>query len=232
MRYLFIFISLNSFAITLIDQKKDVVKSKKISNNSMLKQQIEYYKNKANTYKKLSEVNQNSFDLYDDFKKFRSGDMIKGHLFNYVLSTNLNTPIIVIPDTDRLPEGSKILCEGRVFQKRVAAQCSKVITPTNTIEINAVLLSRDGSFGLVGKYEDGRNYEMTKIIAQGALNNILESQRDTINTDLGLRPDRSNKNILLDGVLGGVSKANYDIKEGSLSSVYLRSRLKIILYFK
>ena len=232
MRYLFILFSLNSFAITLIDQKKDVAKSKKISNNSMLKQQIEYYKNKANTYKRLSEVNQNSFDLYDDFKKFRSGDMIKGHLFNYVLSTNLNTPIIVIPESDRIPEGSKVLCEGRVFQKRVAAQCSKVITPTNIIQINATLLSQDGSYGLVGKYDDGRGYELTKSIAQGALNNVLESQRDTLSTDLGLRANRSSKNIIIDGAIGGSSSVIKDSAISHFPSIYLKSKMKLILFFR
>jgi hypothetical protein len=222
----------SSFAITLIDRSKPKkIESNKLDNTKILKEKLEYYKMKAETYKRLSYTKKQGFDLNDDFKKFRSGDMIKGHLFNYVLSTNLNTPIIVIPHSKKLPKGSKILCEGRVYQKRVAAECTKIITSTREIEINAILLSEDGSFGLVGEYNDGRDYELTKNVVQGAMNNILEGQRDTINTQIGLRSDRSVKNMVLDGVIGGFSEVHDGVKVEYSPSVYLKKNLSLILYF-
>lgn len=231
MKFLLLLMSLNASGISLIEKKPEIIRQKS-TNKNLLREQLEYYKNKANTYKKLSEVKRNNFDLHDDFKEFRSGDMIKGHLFNFVLSTNLNTPIIVIPESDKLPKESKILCEGRVFRKRVAAECSKIVTPSSEIEINAILLSEDGSYGLVGEYKDGRDYELANNVVQGTMTNILEGQRDLINTEIGIRSKRTSKNLILDGFFGGLSNQNEQKNSSNLASVFIEKKTKTLLYFK
>jgi hypothetical protein len=70
----------------------------------------------------------------------------------------------------------------------------------------------------------------SSLVVKGAMNNILEGQRDTINTQTGLRSDRSPKNMVLDSVIGGVGEVNQSYENTYNESVFIKNNLKLIVY--
>ena len=82
---------------------------------------------------------------------FKTGTVIKGVLLNSVVSTNLESPLVVeVVDGEALPSGSKFTCSGVTKFKRVVSACNKFNTPNDSEEfaVQVSLLNLDGSSGL------------------------------------------------------------------------------------
>ena len=90
--------------------------------------------------------------------KIETAKAFKGLLLNSVVSTNLESPLLVQVFRDqKLPVGTKFSCKGITKNKRVLTYCDRMITPTREIEVKVQILNLDGSAGLRGQYSDGKD---------------------------------------------------------------------------
>jgi hypothetical protein len=96
--------------------------------------------------------------IWDGSKKIESTKVIPGILLNSVVSTNLESPLLIkaFPN-DSIPEGAKFRCSGVTKNKRVLTLCDRMITPSKEVEVKVQVLNLDGSAGLRGEYNDGKD---------------------------------------------------------------------------
>ncbi len=103
--------------------------------------------------------------IWDGSAKIQAGKTIRGMLLNSIVSTNLESPIVVevLPDQG-IPVGTKLLCLGVTKFKRVQSFCQKLVTKTKELPVSVELLNLDGSAGLLGVFDDGKEDLVTGMI--------------------------------------------------------------------
>ena len=61
---------------------------------------------------------------------FKTASVLRGRLLNSIVSTNLQSPLVIEVHSEQgLPEGTILSCLGMTKFKRVVAGCSRLITP-------------------------------------------------------------------------------------------------------
>lgn len=95
--------------------------------------------------------------IWDQRGRILTGKVIRGALLNSIYSTNLKSPVLIKAERGQgLPFNSKFSCFAVTKHKRVHTLCNKLITDQREIPVSAQILNDDGSAGLVGDYEGGR----------------------------------------------------------------------------
>lgn len=143
---------------------------------------------------------------------FKTGTIIKGILLNSVISTNLESPLIVeVTDGEALPIGTRFICRGVTKFKRVLSVCHKLITPNDEeeFEIRANLLNMDGSSGLkADEVYSGKEEYMGASIATAFSRGLIELGTERLSSPYGELTINNRKNRITNGVLNSLDETN------------------------
>jgi hypothetical protein len=147
--------------IKAIHLKSDTVKS----TQSAIAKQSEVDKiskefDKKNALEVQSFLNSRNLGITDNTNNFDvlTGTTLKGIVLNSIVSSNLESPIIVqvTESSCDIPVGAKFICTGASRGKRVQASCLKLVALSEEFDTSANLLNIDGTSGLTGKVFTGK----------------------------------------------------------------------------
>ena len=238
MYILILLVSFNAFSLSLLPKKEEKKVYDKVSVKKSAPKRNNYLRfleaeNKS--LKKIANMRLSRPDIWEDNALFRTGDMISGKTFLSILSTNLDSPIVIIPSSNpNIPDGSKVLCKGRTKHKRVMVSCNKLVTPQYTVDIDAVLLESDGTFGLSGQYYSGKEEFIAGVLATEFTKGVLSTQQDRLDTVIGTVTKNNTRNQLLNGLITSSSAATDMMREEMQSKepkVFISRNKKVILFF-
>jgi hypothetical protein len=175
------------------------------------------------------------FSLTYDFK---TASVIKGRLLNSVVSTNLESPIVIeIHPEQGLPDGTVLSCLGMTKFKRVVTGCSRLITPGASGEeydVEISILNKDGTAGLTGEYYTGKELYVAGMIASSFARGSIELSQSRIATTGGELKVNSAKNRYLEGILNSADEASDLMKKEMQTSepkVFVKAGKEVLIYF-
>lgn len=152
---------------------------------------------------------------------FKTGTVVKGVLLNSIVSTNLESPLIVeVLDGETLPLGTRFGCKGVTKYKRVMAACNKLITPNDQeeFEVQVSLLNVDGSSGLkADEVYTGKEEFVAASVATAFSKGLIELNTERLATPLGELTANTRRNRLTNGVLNSLDDTN-DLMNGEMKS--------------
>lgn len=169
---------------------------------------------------------------------FKTGSVFKGILLNSIVSTNLESPLIIqVKENQGLPSGSKFSCIGVTKYKRVVAACNRLIIPNEDkeFEVQVSLLNIDGSSGLKADfYYTGKEEFIAATIATSFAKGMIDLQAERISTPLGELTSNTSKNRILNGALGATDEINNLMKsemQNKEPKVYIEAGKEVLVYF-
>lgn len=223
-----------------LEARITMLKNKKSKKKSSTKK-----RGSGELFKRLMQNNQKINDLlkartqipviWEGNQRVLTGKTYRGTLLNSINSTNIASPVLVQADLNQgLPFNSKFSCQAITQQKRVYCICNKLITTTKEIPISAQLLNLDGSSGLAGIYEDGKEDLITGMILSEFSQGVLASAQDKITTPFGNIQEHGLKNHLLQGGVksaSGASKILSEEMKQTVPVVTIKAGAKVLIYF-
>lgn len=169
---------------------------------------------------------------------FKTGTVFRGTLLNSIVSTNLESPILVeVKEHQGLPRGSKFSCIGVTKYKRVVAACNRLIIPDEDkeFEVQVSLLNRDGSSGIKADYYySGKEEFAAASVATSFARGMIELQTQRVATPLGELTANTASNRVLNGVLESTDDINSLMKSEMQSKepkVYIEAGQEVLVYF-
>ncbi|MGZ3789421.1 MAG: hypothetical protein ACXVLQ_12910 [Bacteriovorax sp.] len=170
---------------------------------------------------------------------FKTGTVIKGVLLNSVVSTNLESPLLVeVLDGEALPSGSKFSCKGVTKFKRIMSACNKLITPNDQeeFEVQVSLLNVDGSIGLkADEVYTGKEEYVAATVATAFSKGLIELGTERLASPLGELTLNTRKNRLTNGVLNSLDETN-DLMSGEMKTkeakIYIKAGRPVLIYFQ
>ena len=253
--FILIILSEKSFADLKRSQKVvDTQSQAKKSNSKMVSQAVSIKSSSTITTSEIEKINNDTnkknAQMVESFLSTRNlgisdntssfdiltGSTLKGTILNSVVSSNLESPIVVsIQDNNfNISSSSKLICSGFTKGKRIAVICSKLITLDEEFEINATLLNQDGTFGLTGEVYTGKEELIMGAIVGGGIAGALDVSRDRITTTTGELTTNTYRNKLLSGAMGGVEQAVEMMNEESKTKetkVVVQAGREVLIYF-
>jgi hypothetical protein len=181
------------------------------------------------------------WDFTNEFY-FKTGTTIRGILLNSVVSTNLESPLVVeVLDGEGLPTGTRFSCMGVTKHKRVMSACNKIILPDGDrnneaeFEVKVSLLNTDGSSGLkADEVYTGKEAYVAASIATAFSRGMIELQTDRITSPFGELTANTGKNRLTNGLLGSLGETNEIMKSEMQSKepkAYIKAGKAVLIYF-
>jgi hypothetical protein len=173
--------------------------------------------------------------IWDGSRKIETAKVFKGLLLNSVVSTNLESPLLVQVFRDQdLPVGTKFSCKGITSNKRVLTYCDRMITPTKEVPVKVQILNTDGSAGLRGIYNDGKDSYIAGTVLSDLGRGIISASTSKISTPIGTMNDISEKNKILEG-LANSAKTTSDVLQDDMKSqepkVFIEAGKPVLIYF-
>ncbi len=169
---------------------------------------------------------------------FRTGTVFRGILLNSIVSTNLESPLLVqVKENQGLPRGTKFSCTGVTKYKRVVAACNRLIIPDEDkeFEVQVSLLNPDGSSGLKADYYyTGKEEFVAATVATSFARGMIELQTERLGTPLGEITANTSKNRLLNGALGATDEINNLMNsemQNKEPKVYVEAGKEVLVYF-
>lgn len=140
--------------------------------------------------------------VWEQRAKILTGKVFRGTLLNSIVSTNLSSPVIVqaLPGQG-LPYKTKFICQGTTQNRRVLTLCHKMVTTEKEVSIVAQLLNVDGSSGLEGEYDDGKQELIAGAVASSIGQGMLSAAQTRLGSPFGQFRDDSVKNQVLQGAI-------------------------------
>lgn len=174
----------------------------------------------------------NQYDL-------KTGTTLKGRLLNSVVSTNLDSPLLIeVLPGQVLPDGTKLTCVGTTKHKRVVAACNLLITPTDAGEeypVKISLLNIDGSSGLKADYfYSGKEEYVAGAVAMAFSRGVVESSQDRVATPVGQITPSTVKNNYLNGVMGSMDELTSMMRQEMQTrepKVFIKAGKEVLIYF-
>lgn len=197
----------------------------------------EFEKLKANNevLKKLLLHRTTTPTIWDGGAKILTGKVFRGRLLNSIVSTNLESPVLVEAyENQGLPFGSKFSCVGATKFKRVQTFCSKLVTSEREFPISVQILNQDGSAGLLGIYDDGKDEVMAGVIASNMAQGMIAGAQSRVNTGFGEVTGGGLKNELLTGAFNsakGVSEILTEDMKTKEPIVMIDAGKEVLIYF-
>ena len=170
----------------------------------------------------------------------KTGTVIKGRLLNSVVSTNLDSPVIVeLLPNKFFPDGTKVICKANTKHSRIHTRCTKLIPPevwADEYDLVASILNLDGSSGIkpdeISNEEE--KYVVGEIVKQGIKSATTWGQA-LQETAIGDMPESNAKNKLLNGI-GGAIDASSDISTRKMQTLESKALAiagkEIFVYFE
>ena len=173
--------------------------------------------------------------IWDGGKKILTGKVFKGRLLNSIVSTNLESPVLVeVYENQGLPYGSKFSCQGVTKFKRVHTYCNKLVNSQKEVSVNVQILNTDGSSGLLGIYDDGKEDLITGAIASNMAQGILSAAQSKVSTPFGEVTQNNLKNELLGGAIAsGKTASDIMLEEMKTKEpvVMIDAGKEVLIYF-
>ena len=170
---------------------------------------------------------------------FKTGTVIKGVLLNSVVSTNLESPLLVeVLDGEALPSGSRFSCKGVTKFKRVMSACNKLITPNDSeeFEVQVSLLNVDGSSGLkADEVYTGKEEYVAATVATAFSKGLIELSTERLASPLGELTVNNRKNRLANGVLNSLDETNQLMNaemKSKEAKAYIKAGKPVLIYFQ
>lgn len=234
---LFISFSVNAALINTVSKKSEVKTTTRPKRSHT----------ESGSLKKLSEQNEALLKLlnaksnlespfiWDGTKKIESTKIIRGILLNSVVSTNLESPLLVESlDSSVLPEGTRFRCTGVSKNKRVLTVCDRMITPTKETSVQVQILNIDGTAGLRGEYNDGKDSYIAGAIVSEFTKGVISASKDKTILPLGSMDSDSEKNKVLEGLANSMSTTT-DLITDSMKSqepkVFIEAGKPVLIFF-
>jgi hypothetical protein len=184
-------------------------------------------------------LNKNSIAAWDFTNRFdvKTGTAIRGILLNSVVSSNLESPLLVevTEDFSGITQGTKFSCTGATKNKRVLAVCNKLVTDNDEYEVDTILLNNDGTAGLLGRAYSGKEQYAVGAITAAALKSALDVSLDRVNTTIGTESiTTSARNKVKSGGIGALdeiiqmSTDEYKTQEPKIS---IDAGKEVLVYF-
>jgi len=194
---------------------------------------------KANNQEIKKFLSKNSIAVWDFTSRFdfKTGTAVRGIILNSIVSSNLESPILVesIEDFAGIPKGSKFSCTGATKNKRVLAVCNKLISESDEYEVDITLLNNDGTAGLLGRAYSGKEQYAVGAITAAALKSALDVSLDRMNTTIGTESiSVTGKNKIKGGGIGALdeiiqmSTDEYKTQEPKIS---INAGKEVLVYF-
>jgi hypothetical protein len=175
------------------------------------------------------------FLIWDGSQKIESGKIIKGLLLNSVVSTNLESPLMVqVYSGYGLPDGTKFMCKGVTKNKRVLTICDRIITPTKETSVKVQILNPDGTSGLRGEYNDGKDSYIAGAVVSEFAKGILSAGKSTLQTPLGTINEISDKNKMLEGLANSAQTTTdvlLDEYKNQEPKVFIEAGKEVLIFF-
>lgn len=173
--------------------------------------------------------------IWDGSKKIESTKVIHGLLLNSVVSTNLESPLLVESlDNSVLPSGTKFRCSGVTKNKRVLAICDRMITPTKEVEVKVQILNLDGSAGLRGEYNDGKDSYIAGAVISDFAKGVISASKSKIVVPLGIVDADSDKNKILEGLVNSATTTTdvlLDEMKSQEPKVFIEAGKVVLIFF-
>ncbi len=173
--------------------------------------------------------------IWEGDSKILTGKTYKGILLNSVVSSNLASPVLVraLPNQG-LPYPTRFSCAGTTQNKRVLTLCNKMILPEKEVAISAQILNTDGSGGLVGEYDDGKEDLIAGAVLSDFAQGMLSAAQTRFSSPMGEVRDSGTKNQVLQGMInsgGTTSEILLDEMKKAEPVVTVPAGTEVIIYF-
>jgi len=221
--------------------KKDLQPVKKIKNRNSIE---------GSGLDKLNKQGERIEELLGRFQKksgvwdftgqydFKTGSTAKGILLNSIVSTNLESPLLVeIQEGEKLPPGTRFICKGVTKLRRVVAVCDKMVTPLDEdeFEIQASLLNSDGSSGLrPDEVSTGKEEYVAGTIATAFSKGLIEMGTERVASPLGELTPNTRRNRITSGLLNSLDETN-NIMNSEMKTkepkAYIEAGRPVLIYF-
>ena len=172
--------------------------------------------------------------MYD----FKTATILRGRLLNSIVSTNLESPLVVEIHPDQgLPVGSILSCLGMTKLKRVISGCNRLITPGSIGEeydVEVSLLNNDGTAGITGEYYSGKEIYVAGMIASAFARGSIELSQSRIATASGEMKVNSAKNRYLEGILNSADEGADLMKKEMQTTepkVFVKAGKEVLVFF-
>lgn len=140
--------------------------------------------------------------IWEQNSEILTGRAFHGALLNSINSTNQSSPILVLAHPNQgLPPKTKFSCQGVTKNERVFTLCNKMVTPEKEITIQAQVLNIDGTSGLVGEFDDGKEDYIAGAILSDFAKGVFSAAQSRLSSPLGAIRDDSVKNQILQGAI-------------------------------
>ncbi len=174
--------------------------------------------------------------ISDNSIEFVTGTVIKGMMLNSVVSTNLESPILVAPtDGERLSKDARFSCIGTTKHKRVIAACNLLIKDGREFEIEAEVLNLDGSSGIRGEYYEGQEGYIAGMLASEIAKGLIGVSQAKLNLKNDAAGIVTAKNQLINGLLDGGALGTETLKSQMNTTepvVFINAGKEVLIYFK
>jgi hypothetical protein len=221
-----------SKVVTVVKKKFDQRKIKKKDSDLVLIMKIQ--EQNAEILKRIG-IPDEKFLVWDGTQRIESGKIIKGLLLNSVVSTNLESPLMVqVYSGYGLPDGTKFMCKGVTKNKRVLTVCDRMITPTKEASVKVQILNPDGTSGLRGEYNDGKDSYIAGAVVSEFAKGVLSASKSTFQTPLGTINEISDKNKVLEG-LANFAQTTTDVLleeyKNQEPKVFIEAGKEVLIFF-
>src|SRR5690606_31631494 len=214
-----------------VETKTKPVKSKEDNHGKILEEILENNKK----LKTLLQARSSVPVIWEGRAKILTGKTFLGTVLNSIVSTNLSSPILVLAHEGQgLAPRTKFSCQGVTQHKRVFTLCNKMITSEREIPIQAQILNFDGSSGLEGIYDDGKEDFIAGAIISDFSQGVLSVAQSRLSSPFGAIRDDSAKNQLLQGAIeSGKTTSNILLEEMRTKEpvVTIEEGIEVLIYF-
>lgn len=173
--------------------------------------------------------------IWEGENKILTGKAYRGILLNSVVSSNLASPVLVkaVPGQG-LPYQTRFSCGGTTQNKRVLTLCNKMILPDKEVAITAQILNIDGSAGLLGEYDDGKEDLIAGAVLSDFSQGMMSAAQTRFASPFGEMRDSGAKNQVLQGLInsgGTTSEILLDEMKRAEPIVTINAGTEVLIYF-
>lgn len=227
----------NEPRITRLEAKNETSKQiKKKSQGMMNSEAMARYLEQREAQNKLLFARTMTPHIWEGDKKVLTGKTYRAILLNSVVSSNLASPMLIkIKEGQGLSHLTKFACQGVSLNLRVHAECHRMILPNRELEVKAQILNLDGSAGLLGEVEDGKEDLMNAALASNFAQGALSLAQSRISTPYGDMRSADAKNQIYQGLIqsGGTASDIYlEELKNTTPTVTVQAGTEVLIYFQ
>lgn len=247
MKNIFAIIMIASLPLCLFSKEQDqtaVIKRRsktnwvqKDSNTKTVYSKSENVQKLLEQGKKIEELLKRKTDtpfIWDESSQILTGSVFKGVLLNSIHSTNLSSPVLVRSQDSRLPYNAKFSCQAITQINRVQIICNLMIANSNEQKVAVQILNPDGSAGIIGEFDDGKEDLIAGAIVSDFAQGVLSASQTKVLTPFGNTNDVTIKNQVLGGLMESGKTASDIMLEESKNAqpvVSIDAGTPVLIYF-